>query len=306
MKPEIRSGFSRYTALPPLLLIIILALMVRDFLQLQNILNIGAQIAGLLIASLGQLVVTLVAGIDLSVGSVVSLTSALVAVNVDPTEGVLLALAAGLVVGAVNGLGVTLGGIHPLVMTLTTTTFVQGLTYLVLPIPGGRVPAGISRWVGGSWLGVPVGLWWCLAWMGCVALVLHRTRAGLHLFAVGANPRSAQLNGLPITAIVVGAYVASSLLAVVAGLYLVARVGAGDPTLGASMALETVAVVTLGGVQLTGGIGSVRGVACGALTLGLVTNGINLFGASPFLRGIITGVLLALAVCAQRRRTLGL
>jgi ribose transport system permease protein len=139
-----------------------------------------------------------------------------------------------------------------------------------------------------------------------VALLLHRTRLGLHLFAVGANARSAHLNGVRSTAVVVAAYVVCSLLAAVAGIYLAARVSSGDPTMGASFALESITAVALGGVQLTGGVGSVIGAVTGALSLGLITNGINLLGISPFLRGTLTGVLLLVAVCLQRRRGIGL
>ena len=111
---------------------------------------------------------------------------------------------------------------------------------------------------------MPQPLLWCALCAGAVALLLHHTRLGLHLFAVGAQARSAQLNGVPVVAVTVSAYVACSLLAVVAGIYLAARVASGDPTMGASFGLESVTAVALGGVQLTGGVGSVLGVVTGA------------------------------------------
>ena len=107
-------------------------------------------------------------------------------------------------------------------------------------------------------------------------------------------------------AVVVSAYVVCSLLAVVAGIYLAARVSSGDPAMGAAFGLESVTAVALGGIQLTGGVGSILGVVTGALSLGLITNGINLLGISPFLRGTLTGLLLLAAVCAQRRKVVGL
>ena len=110
----------------------------------------------------------------------------------------------------------------------------------------------------------------------------------------------------PEGAVVIVTYVVCSLLAVVAGVYLASRVASGDPTMGATFGLESVTAVALGGVQLTGGIGSIFGVVTGALSLGLITNGINQFGISPFLRGTVTGLLLLAAVCAQRRNTVGL
>ena len=153
---------------------------------------------------------------------------------------------------------------------------------------------------------MPQPLLWCAACAAAVGWLLHRTRLGLHIFAVGANAHSAQLNGVRAAGVVIAAYVVCSLLAVVAGIYLASRVASGDPTMGASFSLESVTAVALGGVQLTGGVGSILGVVTGALSLGLITNGINLFGVSPFLRGTITGLLLLAAVCVQRRRTVGL
>jgi ribose transport system permease protein len=301
-----RSGSSRYTLGLPLLLFALLALAAPSFLATQNLVNVSGQIAALLIVSLGQMVVALVAGIDLSVGSVISLAGCLVATQADPLWGVTLALALGLCVGLVNGLGVAVAGIHPLVMTLSTMTFLQGLAYLLLPIPGGAVPPVLGALANGNVWGAPRPLLWCAACALAVYLLLHRTRLGLHIFAVGANARSAHLNGVRAVAVVVSAYVVCSLLAVVAGIYLAARVSSGDPAMGAAFGLESVTAVALGGIQLTGGIGSILGVVTGALSLGLITNGINLLGISPFLRGTLTGLLLLAAVCAQRRKVVGL
>jgi ribose transport system permease protein len=301
-----RSGLSRYTIGLPILLFAVLAFAAPDFLRPQNLANISGQIAALLIVTLGQLIVALVAGIDLSVGSVVSLASCLVATQPDPLWGVTLALALGIVVGIVNGMGVALAGIHPLVMTLSSMTFLQGFAYLILPIPGGQVAPGLGALANGNLWGVPLSLFWCAACAAAVAVLLHRTRLGMHIFAVGANPRSAHFNGVRSAWVVIAAYTGCSLFAVLSGIYLAARVASGDPTMGASFSLESVTAVALGGVQLTGGVGSILGVVTGALSLGLMTNGMNLFGISPFLRGALTGVLLLAAVCSQRRPTVGL
>ncbi|WP_157803974.1 ABC transporter permease [Acidovorax sp. 69] len=289
-----------------MLLIVFLSLAASNFLAAQNLTNVTGQITALLIVTLGQMLVALVAGIDLSVGSVMSLAGCLIATQADPFTGTVLALLMGLCVGLVNGLGIAIAGIHPLIMTLATMTFLQGLAYLVLPIPGGQVAPALGQLVNGTAAGVPLPLLWCAACMLAVYVLLHRSRLGLHIFAVGAQARSAHLNGVQSRTVVVAAYVLCSLLAVVAGIYLTARVSAGDPTMGAAFGLESVAAVALGGVQLTGGVGSILGVVIGALSLGLITNGINLFGISPFLRGAVTGLLLLLAVCSQRRKVVGL
>ena len=302
----IRSGVSRYTLGLPVLLFAALAIGAPNFLEPQNLANISGQVTALLIVTLGQLVVALVGGIDLSVGSVVSLASCLVATQADPLWGIALALVLGLGVGLVNGAGVALAGIHPLIMTLSTMTFLQGLAFLVLPIPGGQIAPVLGALANDTLWGLPQPLLWCAACALLIGWLLHRTRLGLHIFAVGANPHSAQLNGVRSIRVVIAAYVICSLLAVVAGIYLASRVASGDPTMGASFSLESVTAVALGGVQLTGGVGSILGVVTGALSLGFITNGINLYGVSPFLRGAVTGVLLLAAVCVQRRRTVGL
>lgn len=301
-----RSGLSRYSLGLPVVLCIVLWLTTADFRDPQNLFNFSGQIAALLMAALGQLLVTLVGGIDLSVGSVISLAACLVAVQGDAVTGIALALAAAALIGLVNGLGVAVAGVHPLVMTLATATFVQGLCYMVLPIPGGQIPAGLTMAVRGAVGPLPLALLWCGIVVAGMGWLVHRSRFGLHLFATGAHARSARFNGVGVVRVTVLAYMACSLMAACAGIYLCARVSAGDPTLGSAFALESVAAVALGGVQLTGGVGSVAAVVAGALSLGLLTNGLNLFGISPFMRGVLTGCLLLAAVSVQRRRQVGL
>jgi len=301
-----RTGLTRYTVGLPLLLAVLLALSAADFRQPQNLVNFGGQVAALLIASLGQMCVTLVAGIDLSVGSVMSLASCLLVSQADPVLAVAMALAMGTLVGAVNGLGVAVAGVHPLVMTLSTATFLQGLCHAVLPIPGGQVPPSLVAAATGQVAGVPLPFVWCAVAIAALGALTTRTRFGLHLFAAGSHPRSAHLNGVRVRAVTVSAYVLCGVMAATAGVFLAARVATGDPNLGASFPLESVAAVALGGVQLTGGIGSVAGVVAGTLSLGLLTNGLNVFGVSPFLRGVLTGALLLAAVSVQRRRHVGL
>ncbi len=306
MRLSARSGANRYTIGLPVLIFAFLAVASSHFLEPQNLANVVGQVAALLIVSLGQLVVALIAGIDLSVGSVVSLAGCIVAITPDPFWGVALALALGVIVGMVNGVGVAIGGVHPLVMTLSSMTFLQGLAYLVLPIPGGRVSGRLGALANDVLWGVPQPFLWCVLCLALIGLLLYRSRLGMHIFAVGANPVSAHLNGVRSVGVIVVSYVICSVLAVVAGVYLAARISSGDPAMGASYGLQSVTAVALGGVQLTGGIGGILGVVTGALSLGFLTNGINLLGISPFLSGAITGALLLAAVCSQRRTVVGL
>lgn len=300
-----RTGLGPVVFALPLLFFVLLSFAAPGFLGLQNMANVNSQVTALLIVALGQLLVALSGGVDLSVGSMLSLTSAIL-VSVDPGLAVPLALLAGLVVGLANGIGAALFGVHPLVMTLAMMTFLQGLALLVSPVPGGDVPDWLEAMVRFDLAGIPGAFFWCLAAAGGLALLLHRTRFGLRIFAIGAGGDAAALNGIAVAGPKIACYVLCSLLAVLAGMFLSARVATGDPTMGAPFALESITAIALGGVQLAGGVGSVTGVIFGVVTLGLMTNGMNLMGISPFIRMAVTGLLLLLAVALQRRRAIGI
>ena len=171
---------------------------------------------------------------------------------------------------------------------------------------GGHVPKIFSVIWAGHTLGVPHSLMWSAMCALVLSLIIRHSRFGLHLYAVGGNTVSARLNGVPSNRVTVSAYVLCSVLAVMAGLYLAARIASGDPKIGAPFGLDSVTAITLGGVQLSGGIGGVAGVIVGALSLGLISNGMNLLGVSPFLQASAKGLLLIVAICAQRRKTMGL
>lgn len=299
-----RSGIGIITVALPLTMFVILSFTASSFFTAQNLGNVGNQITALLIVSLGQLIVAISGGVDLSVGSMLSLTSAII-VTFDPALVLPLAIAAGCVLGVVNGIGVAIFGVHPLVMTLATATFVQGLTLLVSPVPGGIVAPAIEALAHGRLFGLQPSLFWCAGAILLCWLLLSRSAFGLRLYALGANPRNASLNGVKVVGPIITCYVLCSLSAVAAGIFLTARVSTGDPTIGAAFGLDSITAIALGGVQLSGGVGSVPGVILGVVTLGLATNGMNLLGVSPFLRMAATGLLLLGAVSLQRRKTIG-
>lgn len=299
-----RSGLGVVAIGLPIVMFVVLSFASPSFFNLQNLFNVNAQITALLIVAMGQMIVAVCGGIDLSVGSMLSLTSAII-VSVDPSLAVPVALAAGLTVGIVNGVGVAVFAVHPLVMTLASMTFLQGFSLLVLPVPGGTVPAYLEALVDFTFMGLPATFFWCLGVATLTALMMGRTRLGLRLFAVGANAEDAARNGLNVTLYRILSYVLCSLAGVVAGLFLTARVASGDASLGMSLGLESVTAIALGGVQLAGGIGSVPGVIAGTVALGLMTNGMNLIGVSPFIRAAATGVLLLAAISLQPRKGIG-
>lgn len=300
-----RSGLGIVPIGLPIVIFVALSLQSENFLQAQNLANVNSQITTLLIVALGQLFVALVGGIDISVGSVISLSSTLL-VMVDPSLAVPAALLAGLAIGLANGVGVAIFGVHPLIMTLAMMTFVQGLALLLMSGSGGTVPGALIAMAKTSFGGLPVSFFWCLAAVAVAAFLLDRTRFGLHVYAVGAGDQGAAFSGVRVRATRIACYVICALAGSIAAIYLTGRIASGDPTMGRPFSLDSVTAVALGGVLLSGGTGGVRAVLLGTLTLGLITNGMNLMGVSPFFREAITGVLLLVAVSLHRRKVIGI
>ncbi|MDA9520580.1 hypothetical protein XI06_09430 [Bradyrhizobium sp. CCBAU 11434] len=299
-----RSGLRLATIALLALLFVALSILSPAFLGVQNLSNINSQIAGLLIVSLGQLFVALIGGIDLSVGAALSLTTTII-VSVSPEFALPAALLAGIAIGLVNGIGVTVAGVHPLIMTMASMTFLQGLALLIHPVPGGTVPDYLAGLAWTSAAGVPAAFFWCVGAVMIASFLLSMTRFGLRLFAIGANQASAARNGIAVKWYSVSCYVICSVAATTAGIFISARVSSGDATVGSPFALDSVTAIAMGGVQLAGGTGSVAGVVLGTITLGLLTNGMNLVGISPFLRTAATGLLLLVAISMQRRTVIG-
>ncbi len=299
-----RAGLGLTTIAMPLCLFVALCFLSPNFFNWQNLSNVTSQITALLVVSLGQLIVVLAGGVDLSVGATLSLITTIV-VSVDPRFAVAAALLAGVAVGLVNGIGVTLVGVHPLIMTIASMTFLQGLALLMQPVPGGTVPSYLNTIAASTVIGLPAAFFWCASALAIVAFTIWKTRFGLRIFAIGANAANAARNGIPVKFYSIVCYVLCSLATAFAGIFVSGRVSAGDASVGASFALDAVTVIALGGVQLAGGVGSVTGVFAGTITLGLMTNGMNLIDISPFIRTATTGVLLLLAISMQRRKVIG-
>ncbi|WP_232823068.1 ABC transporter permease [Oceanibium sediminis] len=282
-----------------------------EFARPGNLSNLLAQAMPLLIASIGQMFVIVVAGLDLSVGSVISFSTAILALDAPGylTFPALFMLAA--LIGATNGIAVTRLNVHPIIATLAMQYVVLGVTRLIRPVSGGTVPEFVIASVQGSFLGVPMPVFWAITVLAIGWKVLHASRFGLHLFAIGGGMASGQTSaarnfGVPETRIIISAYVASSLFAALAGVFLAGRIVSGDPNVGMLFELNSITAVALGGTQLSGGVGSLQGTAIGAFLLALLSNGMNLANVSPFIQTVVKGGLLLAVVSFQRRRKMGL
>ncbi|MBZ4017979.1 sugar ABC transporter permease [Streptomyces purpurogeneiscleroticus] len=291
-------------------LVVVMAVLSRDFLNGQNLLNVGVQASVTAILAFGVTFVIVSAGIDLSVGSVAALSATVVAWAAT-TEGlpVIVAVLLGLVVGAAAGLLsgalVAYGKLPAFIATLAMLSVGRGLA---LVISGGSpiaFPASVSK-LGdtlGGWLPVPVLV---MIVMGLIAaLVLARTYTGRAMFAIGGNEEAARLSGINVKQRKLVIYALSGLFAAVAGIVLAARLTSAQPQAATGYELDAIAAVVIGGASLSGGSGKASGTLIGALILAVLRNGLNLLSVSAFWQQVATGLVIALAVLLDtlRRRS---
>ncbi len=258
----------------------------------------------LLIAAIGQTCVVLTGGIDLSVGSVISLTNSLAAVYMRDTPASMggwsmLILLVGGAAGAVNGALVAVGRIQPILATLASLSVWAGVALFVLPQPGGAIPPSFTALLAGNIAGVVPASAVTLAVLIVFWLAFRRTGLAVSLYALGNDERSARANGVPIVPTKVAAYVLSGLFAALAGLYLSAVTTSGDATTGSIYTLTSIAAVVLGGVSLFGGRGSAAGSMAGAFVLTLIVNVLFFANINPLLQEFFQGLVLVLAMAAN-------
>lgn len=291
------------------LLVVVGSILSPYFLQPGNLLNVFRQTAIVGILGIGMTFVILTAGIDLSVGSLVGLvaitSAALLSGGMPWPLAVLLAVLAGAAAGAVNGLGVTKGGLQPFIMTLGMLVIARGATMTYSqgqPIPL-REHAEAFAWLGtGALLGIPVPVWMLLGVFGLAWFTLKYTPFGRQVYAVGDNQEAARLAGIPTQRVIFLVYVISGVCAVLSALIIVSRLTAGEPSQGTGFELDAIAIVVIGGTSLFGGEGGVRGTLIGAAIIAIMANLLNLLGVSPFSQQIVKGLIILGAVLLARKR----
>jgi ribose transport system permease protein len=278
-----------------------LTLASNEFLTGNNLANLARQVAIFGIIAVGQLLVILTAGIDLSVGSVLGLSGAVTAellVHGWPIPlAILIGLLVGVLLGLVNGSLVAYAGLPPFIVTLGMLGIARGIVLVLTNASTVQpLPNSFANIANGSLLGVPNLLWVFVAVAAVAAFVLRRTVFGRYVYAVGSNPESARLSGVPVTKILVTVYVISGLLAALGGVLFTSRLNAGIPTAGTGYELNAIAACVIGGASLFGAKGSAFGAAAGALIVATLNNGGNLLAINPFYLQIGIGLLILLAV----------
>ena len=286
------------------------------FLTWGNIANVFRQTAFLALLALGQFIVVVTAGIDLSVGSTLALammaTAVLAHAGVDWPILLLVPFVVGALVGTVNGLGLTLLRLpHPFIMTLGMLNIARGLTNLIsggVPISG--LPAEV-RWMGSGnftpapGLPIPVSLVVVIISFVLVWVLLQHTRIGRHIYAIGGNPQAARVSGINVDRTLVVVYALCGLFAGFAGLLLAGRTNSGFPNAGIGSELDAISAVIIGGASFFGGRGTVLGVFAGVLVIGLMRNLLNLHNVPVFWQQLLIGVVIITVVALDvlRRRT---
>jgi ribose transport system permease protein len=291
-----------------LLLVIVSALISPNFLSTTNLLNILRQAAPLMIVALGQTLVILVGGIDVSVGAVIATTTVIGGSLMRDSNALIIPT-----VLAVTGVGIVVGLIHylfivrlrtdALVTTLGTMLILTGLNLIYTGgAPRSNVTDLFRKLSDGRLLGIPIIVIIALVMAAVLAYGLRRSTFGRRVYAVGSNRGAARLAGIRADRVEGRAYVVCSVLAVAAGLALLARIGTGDTAAGEGMELDAIAAVLIGGTAFGGGKGSAEGTVAGVLILTVLFNIFNLMGISRFAHLIVKGVVVIVGVALYSTR----
>jgi ribose/xylose/arabinose/galactoside ABC-type transport system permease subunit len=287
------------------ILILISASASDVFFTQRNLSNLFRQIVTNGLLSLGQLVVVLTGGIELSVGSVVALSAILssgLQNQIILPLAILIALAAGLLVGAVNGLVIARFKLAPFIVTLATMSAVRGMVYVYSETP--QIPSNpaFRTLLGGGFIGpVPVPAIIMVVAFALVWVFLNRTTAGRAIVGVGGNEEAVRLAGINVRAHILLAYMISGFFAAMAGILLASRLAIAQPSLGVGYELDSIAACVIGGAILGGGGGGAVGTFGGVLILGMISNLLNLFGVQTYYQQIVKGLIIVFAVLARRK-----
>jgi len=250
------------------------------------------------LVAVGQSIVVVTRGIDLSLGGIIDVSNSLAAVHMHSglgsmAEWTVVVLLFGMLCGAVNGMLVAYARLQPILVTLATLAILQGLAIKILPQPGGAIPGGYSNALANT--GGPWSILYVLAVAG-LWLALRRTATGVRIFAIGNDEYGARAHGIPVKRVKTIAYTLAGMLAAASGLFLAATTTAGDPAAGDVYILTSIAAVVLGGVSFLGGRGSALGSIAGALTLTILTNVLFFAGIDSLYQSFFQGLFLFVAV----------
>lgn len=292
-----------------IVLFVVIACLNSSFIDPNNLKNLLRQISINALISFGMTFVILTGGIDLSVGSILALSSALmgsfIVGDMDPILGIVIACLIGAALGAVNGLVITYGKVAPFIATLATMTIFRGLTLVYTngnPISGLTEDEAFLEFGQGYFMELPVPAIMMLIMFGILYFILHKTPLGRKTYAVGGNEKVSYIAGIKINRIKIFAYTITGMLCGMAGAILTSRLNSAQPTAGTGYELDAIAAVVLGGTSLSGGKGRIVGTLIGALIIGTLNNGLNILNVSSFYQQVVKGIVILLAVLMDRKK----
>lgn len=280
----------------------VMCLVSESFRSLYNITNLITQCVPLACVALGQTLVIISGGIDMSVGSTISVCTCVAAklINTDSPAQVAFGAAAvvltGVAVGLINGAGINFAKVPPMITTLCTSTALSGVALWILPMAGGKVNSDFARFVYRKWTIVSFPLIVMLVLFLVMRTLLHRTRTGVDIYAIGRDPRIAKTMGVNVRAASMKTYMLCGLCAGITGLLLACRMRVGDPTCGTVYSMDSITAAVVGGTSMAGGVGLLSGTVAGAFLIGMLSNIMNSLAVNQFYQYVVKGGLLVLAM----------
>lgn len=283
-----------------------LTVLTPRFLTEKNIINVVRQSSLNGIVAAGMTLVILTGGIDLSVGSLLAVTSVFAAGALDSGHGPMTAMAVGVLIGLLFGLGngliITIGDVAPFIVTLGTMTIARGVALIYTNGSPILATDRDFRHIGrGDWGPLPVPIVIMLIVYAITFLLLNRTMLGGYIYAIGGNQEASRLSGVPVRLVKTTTYAISGLLAGLTGVILTARLGSAQPNLGTADELDAIAAVVIGGTSLAGGRGGIIGTLVGALIIGVLSNGLNLMNVNAYYQPVAKGLVILIAILVDRR-----
>lgn len=281
---------------------VIISIMNSDFLSMENLLNVLRQVSTTTIIAIGMTLVIILAGIDLSVGSIMALsgvvTGGLIAFSGVPMWlAVIAGLLIGILFGLINGYFTAYKYMPAFIVTLATMNIARGAAYVYTDGKPIRVMSDEFNFIGSGYVGpIPVPVIYMFIIIVVVSLIMNRTKLGRYMYAVGGNMEAARFSGINTKRVQLFAYTLSGFLAAFSGIVLASRMFSGQPTAGMGAELDAIAAVVLGGTSMSGGRGRIGGTVIGALIIGVLSNGMNLMGINSFWQYIVKGIVILIAV----------
>ncbi len=299
---RLRVDFSLCVVLILLIVVLIIGFALSDrFGTTRNLMNVLEQSAALGFVSLGQSLVVLAGGIDLSVGAVVTASAVIMATVVEHNPHLMIpmifaVLAFGTMIGFLNGYLTIKTGVHPLIVTLGTASVLNGLVLLYTLQPTGGVPFWFEEFAYGRIGPLPVAGIVMLICFAAVWYLLKYTTLGRSIYAVGGDEEAARLTGINARRTTLFAYSACGFFVALAGAYYVSRTGVGDPRIGEQITLASITPVIVGGLLLGGGKGNILGTLMGVFLISLLNNLLNYMNISTFIQWVVQGLIILIAV----------